>query len=189
MSESSKIQMDYKYIGRLAGTLFAISAVTALLLGLVNYVTAPVIEQIQAEKKAAAMAAVLPADEYPAVAEFVPTGSVAGLYEAVSGGETVGYVAEVTSSGFGGAMSITVGVSADGAVTGVSVTDNSETQGVGTQVVGDQAVLDRFIGMSGTITVNEGDNRFDAVTGATVSSKAVTAGVNAALEAAGAYLQ
>ena len=189
MSESSKIQMDYKYIGRLAGTLFAISAVTALLLGLVNYVTAPVIDQIQAEKKAAAMAAVLPADEYPAVAEFVPTGSVTGLYEAVSGGETVGYVAEVTSSGFGGAMSITVGVSADGAVTGVSVTDNSETQGVGTKVVGDQAVLDRFIGMSGTITVNEGDNRFDAVTGATVSSKAVTAGVNAALEAAGAYLQ
>ena len=189
MSESSKIQMDYKYIGRLAGTLFAISAVTALLLGLVNYVTAPVIEQIQAEKKAAAMAAVLPADEYPAVEGFAPTSSVTGLYEAVSGGETVGYVAEVTSSGFGGAMSITVGVSADGAVTGVSVTENSGTQGVGTKVVGDQAVLDRFIGMSGTITVNEGDNRFDAVTGATVSSKAVTAGVNAALEAAGAYLQ
>ena len=189
MSESAKIQMDYKYIARLAGTLLAISAVTALLLGLVNYVTAPVIKQIQAEKKAAAMAAVLTADEYPKVEDFTPTSNVAGLYEAVSGGETVGYVAEVTSSGFGGAMSITVGINADGTVSGVSVTDNSETQGVGTKVVGDQSVLDRFIGMSGTITVNEGENRFDAVSGATVSSKAVTAGVNAALEAASAYLQ
>ena len=56
MSGSAKVQMDYKYIARLAGTLLAISAVTALLLGLVNYVTAPIIEQIQAETKAAAMA-------------------------------------------------------------------------------------------------------------------------------------
>ena len=46
------------------------------------------------------MAAVLTADEYPKVEDFTPTSSVAGLYEAVSGGETVGYVAEVTSSGF-----------------------------------------------------------------------------------------
>ena len=80
-----------------------------------------------------------------------------------------------------------VGVDADGAVTGVSVTDHSETANIGTKVVDDQAVLDRFIGMShgdGEITVNAGTNRFDGVSGATVSSRGVTAGVNTALAAA-----
>ena len=89
-------------------------------------------------------------------------------------------------SGFGGMLSMVVGVDMDGAVTGVSVTDNSETANIGTKVVNDQSVLDRFIGMShegGEITVNSGSNRFDGVSGATVSSKGVTAGVNTALAA------
>ena len=82
-----------------------------------------------------------------------------------------------------------VGVDMSGTVTGVAVTDNSETANVGTKVVGNQDVLDRFIGMSygeGGITVNSGTNRFDGVSGATVSSRGVTAGVNAALAAVSA---
>ena len=89
-------------------------------------------------------------------------------------------------NGFGGAMSMVVGVDMDGAVTGVSVPDHSETANIGTKVVNDQTVLDRFIDMShadGEITVNSGTNRFDGVSGATVSSKGVTAGVNTALAA------
>ena len=107
-------------------------------------------------------------------------------HKAMSGGEQVGYVVEVTASGFGGTLSMVVGVDMDGAVTGVSVTDNSETANIGTKVVNDQSVLDRFIGKShadGEITVNSGSNRFDGVSGATVSSKGVTAGVNTALSA------
>ena len=197
MSETKKMTMDTPYIIRLAGTLLAITAVTALLLGIVNYFTAPVIQQIQDEKKAAAMSAVLQAEEYPKVEGFVPaastsaagTGTVAALYEAVQGGNTLGYVAEVTSNGFGGAVSMVVGVTTDGAVTGVSVIDHSETQGVGSKVVNSQEVLSRFAGLSGEITVNSGENKVDGVSGATVSSKAVTAGVNAALAAVAAVSQ
>ena len=126
----------------------------------------------------------LPADEDQKVE--TSHANVTALYRAVSGGEQIGYVAEVTSSGFGGALSMVVGLDMDGAVTGVSVTDNSETANIGTKVVNDQAVLDRFIGMShedGEITVNSGSNRFDGISGATVSSKGVTAGVNTALSA------
>ena len=77
-----------------------------------------------------------------------------------------------------------VGIDWEGRVTGVSVIKHSETPNIGTKVVADQSVLDRFVGMSGEITVNSGTNRFDGVSGATVSSKGVAAGVNAAMEAA-----
>lgn len=181
----TKVNLDPKYIVRLAGTLLGICIVVALLLGVVNGVTEPIITKMQAEKTAAAMAEVLQADEYVPV-ESAAAGVVA-MYEAKTGGETVGHVAEVSTNGFGGAMSMVVGVDMDGAVTGVAVTKHAETGNIGTKVVNDANVLAGFNGMShanGEITVNSGSNRFDGVTGATVSSKGVTAGVNAALAAA-----
>ena len=180
----AKVELDPRFTAKLTLTLLGICAVVALLLGVVNSVTKPIIDEIQAEKTAAAMSQVLPADEYQKVETAYP--NVTALHKALSGGEQVGYVVEVTASGFGGMLSMVVGVDMDGSVTGVSVTDNSETANIGTKVVNDQSVLDRFIGMShegGEITVNSGSNRFDGVSGATVSSKGVTAGVNTALAA------
>ena len=180
----AKVELDPRFTAKLTLTLLGICAGVALLLGVVNSVTKPIIEEFQAEKTAAAMGQVLPADEYQKVEITYP--NVTALHRALSGGEEIGYVVEVTSSGFGGTLSMVVGVDMDGAVTGVSVTDNSETANIGTKVVNDQTVLDRFIGMShadGEITVNSGSNRFDGVSGATVSSKGVTAGVNTALAA------
>ena len=180
----AKVELDPRFTAKLTLTLLGICAVVALLLGVVNSVTKPIIEEFQAEKTAAAMSQVLPADEYQKVETAYP--NVTAMHRALSGGEEIGYVVEVTSSGFGGTLSMVVGVDMDGAVTGVSVTDNSETANIGTKVVNDQTVLDRFIGMShadGEITVNSGSNRFDGVSGATVSSKGVTAGVNTALAA------
>ena len=180
----AKVELDPRFTAKLTLTLLGICAVVALLLGVVNSVTEPIIEEIQAEKTAAAMSQVLPADEYQKVETTYP--NVTAMNKAMSGGEQIGYVVEVATNGFGGAMSMVVGVDMDGAVTGVSVTDNSETANIGTKVVNDQTVLDRFIGMShadGEITVTSGTNRFDGVSGATVSSKGVTAGVNTALAA------
>ena len=180
--------LDSKYITRLTVTLLAICAVTALLLGVVNQNTAPIITQMQEEKTRAAMAQVLAADSYEPLSTEAP--GVTALYRAVSGGKDAGYVAEVATNGFGGEIDLVVGIDASGAVTGVAVTKQSETQNIGSKVVSDQAVLDRFIGMGsgdGPITVNSGSNRFDGVSGATVSSKGVTAGVNAALDAVKSY--
>ncbi len=186
-AKREKVELDPRFITRLTATLLGICAVVALLLGLVNYVTEPIIEEMKAEKTRAAMAQVLQAEDYQIVE--TDAANVSALYRAVAGGEQVGYVVEVTSNGFGGAISMVVGVDMSGTVTGVAVTDNSETANVGTKVVGNQDVLDRFIGMSygeGGITVNSGTNRFDGVSGATVSSRGVTAGVNAALAAVSA---
>lgn len=178
------VQIEPRYIIKLAGTLLGICTVVALLLGLVNSITEPIITRMQKEKTAAAMRQVLSAQEYEEMS--VSFENVAAMYRAVSGGEQVGFVVEVTGSGFGGAMKLVVGVDMSGAVTGVEVTKHAETKNIGTKVADDPSVLSRFIGMSGAITVNSGSNRFDAVTGATVTSKAVTAAVNTALSAVAA---
>jgi len=179
-----KVDLDPRYIGKLTGTLLGICAVVALLLGIVNSLTEPVIRKMQEEKTAAAMAQVLAADDYRA--KTVSHENVSAMYEAVSGGEVVGHVVEVTTNGFGGAINMVVGVDMEGKVTGVSVIKDTETANLGTKVTRTQSVLDRFIGLGGTITVNSGENRFDGVTGATVSSKAVAEGVNTALAAVAA---
>ena len=161
--------------------LIAIIAVTVILLGLVNHFTAARIEGIREERAYRSMLAVLPAADI-----FTPvpyTGNkVEALYGAYSGTELLGHVAAVTAHGFGGEISMTVGVDLDGKVTGVDIVSHSETPGVGSAVT-EQDFLSRFVGKSGTVTVNAGGNRIDAVTGATLSSKAVAAGVNAALSA------
>lgn len=93
--------------------------------------------------------------------------------------ELMGYCVEVQSHGFGGPITMVVGVDLNGAVTGVAVTSHSETRGTGTRALEDSA-LSRYVGMSGTIRPT-GGNAVDAVSGATSTSQAITAGVNQAL--------
>ena len=193
--QRARMKANNRYFFKLAGTLLGISVVVALLLGLVNSVTEPIITATQEAKTQAAMAEVLEAKHYVrATAEEWEIGQVENLialYQAGNDSGYIGYVAEVAASGFGGAINMVVGVDMDGNVTGVRVTKQTETANIGSKVVTDQSVLDRFVGMShadGEITTNSGTNRFDGISGATVSSKAVTSGVNTALTAVGKVL-
>lgn len=166
------------YFAKLAGTLLLISAVVAGLLGLVNHITADKISAINAEKTAASMRQVLPAESYT---ELAYTGSdpvVAKLYEAAGSG----YVVEVTPSGFGGTIDMVVGVGTDGTVTGISIVSMSETSGLGANASRD-SFRSQFVGQSGTLAVSKDGGTIDALTGATITSRAVTGGVNSALAA------
>jgi len=93
--------------------------------------------------------------------------------------ELIGHAVEVEVQGFGGMMTMVVGVSVNGEVTGISVTANSEHAVIGGAAL-EREFLDQYIGMSGTIR-DTGWNAVDAVSGATDTSRAVTAGVNKAL--------
>ncbi len=183
----ASLSIDPGYVARIAGVLLGICLMTALLLGVVNSVTRPRIDAIQAEKVRAAMSQVLAADEYLPIRLQKDLRGVQSVFEARAGGGTLGYVVQVTANGSQGEIRMMVGVDVDNRVTGVSIIRHSETPNIGTRVVADQSVLDRFVGMShenGEITVNSGSNRFDGISGATVSSRGVAAGVNAALAAA-----
>ena len=75
-----RASLDGQYIGKLAGILLGITAVTALLLGAVNYVTAPVIAAATEEKRVEAMQQVLPAEAYPAESALVRESNIRHLF-------------------------------------------------------------------------------------------------------------
>ena len=166
-------------IAQLTIILGAICLVCALLLGLVNMITADPIKAAKQRKTEQAMEAVLPADSYESV-EY--TGGDA-LVKAVYRAGDAGYVVEVTPSGFGGEVDLMVGVGSDGTVTGISVITHSETSGLGAKAKTDPEWGKQFIGMSGEVKVSKDGDKVNAITGATITSRAVSSGVTAALEA------
>ena len=166
-------------IAQLTIILGAICLVCALLLGLVNMITADPIKAAKQRKTEQAMKAVLPADSYESV-EY--TGGDA-LVKAVYRAGDAGYVVEVTPSGFGGEVDLMVGVGSDGTVTGISVITHSETSGLGAKAKTDPEWGKQFIGMSGEVKVSKDGGKVNAITGATITSRAVSSGVTAALEA------
>ena len=195
--QSAAKSSNTAYYIRLSLTLLIISLVVALLLGVVNGLTAGPIEDIKQEKKAKAMSAVMADCTYQQETVSDDMTAAAAAFESKLGevysakaadGSLAGYVLEVLPSGFGGDIDMMVGVSKDGAVTGVYVVTASETAGVGTKVTENKnnkagvPMLDQFIGKSiaDGSQLSVGSN-VDAVSGATVSSKAVTRGINAAL--------
>ena len=159
--------------------LFSICLVCSLLLGCVNFITAPKIAAAQAAKAAAAMAAVLPADSYEKV-EY--TGSDANVVSVNKAGDA-GYVVEVTCPGsFSGTLTAMVGVGSDGNITGVEITKTSETSGLGANA-GKDYFKSQFVGGPGPFSVTKDGGTINALTGATISSRAVSNGVNSAVEA------
>ena len=203
MSEvkKEKVQMDPKYLFKLAGILMVICAIVAALLGVVNGVTADKIKAIQEQKLKASLEVVFPGAQFEKIPVTEELTALAASADAESGLEAIysastgGYAVEVTPTGFGGAIDMIVGIDAEGNVTGISVISHAETAGIGTKIAADKpnkngvGVLSQFIGRSAgegnLFTVNSGSNQVDAISGATVTTKAVTRGVNAASLVAG----
>lgn len=165
---------------RLVLILCVISALTALLLGIVNMVTTPAILANEKAKNERAMAAVLPADSYTEVEYTGDDTTVNKVYKAGD----AGYVVQVSPGGsFSGTLSIMVGVDTAGTVTGVEIVKTAETSGLGANA-GKDAFKGQFVGKSGTVAVTKDGGSIDSITGATITSRSVCAGVNSAIAAA-----
>ena len=178
-----------------AAILTAITLVSGLLLGLVYEITKDPIAQAQDASKKEAWQAVFPeaslddfepmdVDTEAAETAAGDLGVLATVDEVCSVGDQ-GYVVTVTDSeGYGGDIQITVGLTSDGTVNGISILSISETAGLGmratepefyTQYEGKQA--EKFV-----VSKDGGDGEpIDALSGATITSRAVTGAVNTAL--------
>ena len=163
---------------QLVVTLFLISAICAVLLGLVNNITAGPIAAANEAATNAAMQAVLPADSYEQVEYIGGNALVTAVYKAGD----AGYVVQVAPSGFGGNLDVMVGVGADGTCTGVSIISHAETSGLGANATKEDFRA-QFVGKANVAVTKDGGD-IAALTGATITSRAVCDGVNAAIEAA-----
>lgn len=174
-------------------SLFVICLVATVLLALVNNVTKDKIAAVTAANAEAARQSVLQdAKEFKEVDK--DNDGTTDYYEGLdASGAVVGYVFDCSgdAKGYGGDVSVTVGISADGTITGIQPDDvSNETPGLG-QNSNKDSWKAQFVGESGDLTVvksdkaaqeNTSDGKINAITSATITSKAVTASVNVALD-------
>lgn len=109
-----------------------------------------------------------------------------------------GFVIETVTNGYAGEITMYIGVSNEGKVTGLVVRDLSETYGLGREALTNVDFLKQFLNSSGSFAVetsgadafsgatgaaesSEDSVEVDALTGATVTSKAVVRCVNSAV--------
>lgn len=92
-------------------------------------------------------------------------------------GET-GFVIQTTTAGYAGDVTMLIGVSKDGRVTGLQVRSMEETFGLGAEALTDEAFLAQFLNTAGDVQIGSG---VDALTGATVTSRAIARSVNSAV--------
>ena len=181
--------------------LTVITVVSGLLLGLVYDITKEPIATAQENTRQEAFRSVLPDaasfEEYEGYdAEKAGELLVENGYDpdeisdAVTGkdagGEIVGYVVNVIShEGYAGDIEISVGIAADGTVTGIEMLSISETAGLGMKAAEadfkDQFKDKKVEKFTYTKSGESGDDMIDAISGATITTNAVTNAVDAAL--------
>ena len=123
------------------------------------------------------------------------TGEDANI-RAVYKGET-GYVVNTVTYGYAGNITMLIGVSNEGKVTGLQVREMQETHGLGGEALWNWEFLAQFLNTSGNVAIatsgvdafsgasgetgTEAETYVDALTGATVTSKAIARSVNSAV--------
>ena len=165
--KSSTYEMIYPVI-----LLTVICLVASVLLGLTNSVTKPIIDEAEAQAAEATRKQLLPDAAGFAEVECDIDG-VTSIFKDEGGS---GYIIIVKGKGYKGALPVTVGISADGEVLGISVDASGETAGVGSKTSLPE-FTGRFAGLTGSA------DGVDVITGASVSSRGVKAAVNQAFAA------
>lgn len=181
--------------------LTAITAISGTVLGSVYEITKEPIAKQQELTKQAAYQEVLPKAErfeelsiagsdgvdIPAEAGYSAQ-EITGAAKGLDGtGNEVGYVYTiVTSEGYGGDITFTMGISSDGTVMGIEMLSISETAGLGMKAA-EEDFKSQYAGkkVEQFVYTKSGaaaDNEVDAISGATITTNAVTNGVNAGLE-------
>lgn len=175
--------------------LTLITLIAAALLGVTNAVTEPTIVEQKEAAEIEAKLNVLPlADDFSDVDvadEYIQGNGIAKIIEVYQGtqaGNPVGYTLKIVTKGFGGDVTMIMGIR-DGdtpLIEGVKILSHNETPGLGAKA-NEPGFINQYlqkgqeaIGVSKTST--EKQNEIQAITGATITSQAVTDGVNYALE-------
>ncbi len=192
--------MNTKKIVHDAVILTAFTVILGFLLGLVYEITKqPIADADAATAQAAYKQVFEDADSFEALEGFDKDAATeevvaAGYTDSIddiqvakdSAGEALGYVVTVTAKDASqSTITFSVGIQNDGTVNGYSITDISETPGLGMKVE-EEDFYSQFQGkLVDTFTVVKNtpaaDDEIEAISGATISSKAMANGVNAAL--------
>ncbi len=151
-----------------------------------NALTAPVIAAITDQAETKARQQVIDADSFEKHT-IGDNESQVTYYAAIKGGDVVGYVFSVSSTGKSSGLVVMTGISANGSIAGVSVTSDNETAGYVNKIK-NAGLFDRFLGKPSSKKLELGTD-IDGVSQATKTSKGVTDGVNKAIEYYSTYIK
>ena len=167
----------------LTGTCLVCSA---LLAGIYS-VTAEPIAQTNKNILMESISAVVPEGVEISDAKAITVGGKdSEYYECTKDGSVVAYAIKSESAGFGGPLTLMVGVTTDGVVYNASVLSHSETPGLGANCTSDEDFKAQWKGFdpsSKILAVKKDGGDVDAITASTITSRAYTLAVKNAVEA------
>ena len=161
--------------------LTAVCLVCSALLAGAYALTKSPIEAAAKAKTEKSLSAVIPAFQSGEATEL----DGVRYYTAVKDGETDGYAIESGTIGFGGPLTLMVGVSADGTVYNTSVLSHNETPGLGAKCTSDKKFMAQWQGLDPAqkiLSVKKDGGDIDAITASTITSRAYTRAVAGALD-------
>lgn len=159
--------------------LVSICIVVTLALTATYQITKPVIEAIAKANADAARGEVLTSGESGYQPEDCSLRD--GILDVYRAGNGSGFVITARDKGFGGQITLMVGIGTDGKIQGIKVLEHGETPGLGTKAMA-EPYLSQYIGQERISTTGEENAaQIDAVSGATISSNAVYRAVEKAL--------
>lgn len=103
-------------------------------------------------------------------------------YTASRDSVTAAYAVKSVTGGFGGPLTVLVGVLPDGRVCGTRVLEHSETPGLGAKCSTEECFCSQFAGASGEIKLRKDGGQIDAITASTITSRAYTLAVSNAVK-------
>lgn len=152
------------------------------ILGVVYAVTSDPIEQAGRKALQDALSLVLPADGgISADAAYADMDGVRYEYYCQTvQGEASAWAVKSTVNGFGGPLTVLVGIGKDGVVCATKVLSHSETPGLGAKCQTDEAFISQFAGFDTSakkLLVRKDGGDVDAITASTITSRAYTLAV------------
>jgi electron transport complex protein RnfG len=190
----SKKTVNKEATFQLTWRLFAICVLAAVLLGATYAITKdPIIKQDALKLETARKQAIPEADAFQDVdlaalksQNWQPAfDAITGVSKASAGGKAAGCIVNMTVTGYNSGIKLTVGIGTDGKVKGISITEHSETAGLGAKAQ-DPAFYGKFKDkpIDPPLTVVKGapanENEVQAITSATITTRGITNAVNTA---------
>ncbi|MBR4827033.1 MAG: RnfABCDGE type electron transport complex subunit G [Bacteroidales bacterium] len=166
----------------MALSLTLVCLVCSALLGAVYAMTSGPIAEAQAAKTAASIARVLPEFSVQPEQKTVSINGADYVYYDVPGS---GVAVLSTVGGFGGPLTLMVGVDTTGLIVNTVVLSHSETPGLGAKCTTDASFIDQFKGWDPAarkLSVRKDGGEVDAITASTITSRAYSAAIQKAYD-------
>ena len=156
--------------------LTAVCLVCAAVLGVTYAVTKEPIEAAAVAEAQASIAKVLPKGDAISEEQTSDAEGILGYYvQTTADGSVSAYAVKSVTGGFGGPLTLMVGVLPDGTVFNTSVLSHSETPGLGAKCTEENSHFrEQWKGFAGRLAVTKDGGDVDAITASTITSRAYT---------------